>query len=169
MEKQRTGFTVVELLVYIAILTMAIGAVITLILAGTEIVGRLKVMQDVRESGMVSLERMSREIQRSHDIIETSSTFGSSPGSITLLADNEADEEYETEFTVENGELVVYKDGVLQGSLVTDTVEVDSLEFEHVTHGVTESVKIELILSSRDADPERIDSFYTSALLRGSY
>lgn len=169
MQKLRTGFTLMELLIYIAVLTMAIGAIIALIISGMEIINRIKIVHDVRSSATMSLERMTREIQASDEIDTVSSSFDTSPGSIVLLSEDDSGVVTETEFTVESGEIVVYKDGVLRGSLVSESIEMDSLVFRHITHGATESVKIEATFSARDADPDRTDTFYTTVLVRGAY
>ena len=163
------GFTLAELLVYIGIMALALTAIVVLLINATHIVRRVQESNDVRTSATVALERIGREAKRAVSVSIAESTLGTNPGVLALHSRDDAGNPLHVRFTRDGaGGLTIFYDGVSRGSLVSGSVSVSEIVF-HRTHNIrSESVRIQLTLSHRNA-PERRETFFTSAVLRGSY
>lgn len=166
---QNKGFSVVELLVYIAIMTLVLTSIVVLLVNATKILTRVKEIKEIRTSALVSFERMTREIKEAKSVTLAESALGTNPGSLTLQSSDDTGTPLEVKFALnDDGDLVLYYDGVSRGSLVSSDVSVDDIEFYRIDDSVSESVRIKLTLTHKDV-PEKPETFYTTVLLRGSY
>lgn len=164
-----SGFTLVELLVYIGILTLALVSVVVLLTNATRIVNRVKEVKEVRTSALMVLGRLEREIKKATDVVLAESVLGTTPGSLTLSSVDEVGNPREVMFALnEDDELAVYYDDSLWGSLTSEDVDVDEIRFYHVDNVLSESVVVRVTLSHENA-PVKTESFYLTAVLRGSY
>jgi type II secretory pathway pseudopilin PulG len=166
---QNRGFTLAELLVYIGIMTLALAAIVVLLVNATTIVRRVQESNDVRTSAIVSLERIGREAKRAISVSTAESTLGVHPGVLAFHSRDDAGNLLHVRFAPDGaGGLAIFYNGVSRGSLVSSSVSVNEIIF-HRTHNIrSESVRIRLTLSHRNA-PERPVTFHASAVLRGSY
>jgi len=164
----KRGFTLVELLVYISIMTLALVSIVVLLTSATRIMNRVKEVKEVRSSALISLERMEREIKNATSVVVGESDLGTTAGSLTLQSADELGNPLEVSFDLEGGDLLLYYDDVSRGSLFSENVSATELEFYRVDNTLSESVKIKLTLSHDDA-PTKEETYYLTAVLRGSY
>lgn len=165
----RFGFTIAELVVYIGILTLGLVAVVTLLTNSAKIMQTVHAEKEVRTSAMAVLERMAREIKNSDGVVLSESRFGESSGELVLLSRFIDDNPRKVSFRVnESDELEIFYDDIFSGILTSAGAAVESLVFEHSKHGVSESVRIELVLYAKK-QPAKKTRFYSTAVLRGLY
>lgn len=163
------GFTLVELLVYIGILTLALVSIVVLLTNATKIVNRVKEVKEVRSSALMVLGRLDREIKKASSVEVADSVLSTTPGSLTLSSVDEAGNPREVLFALnEDDEVAVYYDGSLRGPLTSEEVVVDEIRFYHVSSVLSESVVVRVTLSHENA-PTKTETFYLTAVLRGSY
>jgi type II secretory pathway pseudopilin PulG len=166
---QSGGFTLVELLIYIGILTLALVSIVVLLTNATTIINRVKEVKEVRSSALLALERMSREIKGAEAVVVAESTFGQNPGVLTLQSSDADENPREVMFGLDgSNNLTLYYDGSSRGSLISETVVVEEIEFYRVDNILSESVTIQLTLSHVDA-PTKTETFHLTSVLRGSY
>lgn len=164
-----TGFTLVELLIYIGILTLALVSIVVLLTNATKIVNRVKEVKEVRSSALMALERMDREIKKASNVVVAESVLGATPGSLTLQSVDEVGNPREIMFALSgDGDLLLYYDGSSRGALTSEEVVVDEIEFHRVDNILSESAVVRMTLSHRNA-PSKTETFYLTAVLRGSY
>ncbi len=164
----RAGFSLVEAIIYIALLV----AIVTLAIATT--VGMVRTQRSVRshvllqESAVTSLDRMVREI---HDAIsvDPTSTLGSNPGRLLLNSADSSNNARTVEFYVNNGRLSMRENGAAVGALTSTNVTVSNLIFRFIDTTKSDAVKIEMTLIAGTSTEQKIESFYTTAILRSSY
>lgn len=158
----KKGFTLVELIVYIGVMTLALASIVVLLTNATQIVGRIKEAKEVRASALVALERLDREIKNAGSVLTATSD------TLTLQTVS-AGEPATLSFSVDgNDSLILAQDGVSRGSLLSDMVRVDELEFYAINNTISESVTVELVLSHVNT-PTKTERFYLTSVLRGSY
>lgn len=116
------------------------------------------------------MERISREIRNASSIDVANSSLGSSPGVLQLNSVDELGNSQTVKFNVSGGELVISYNGVSIGNLLGNNISVSSLIFRRIgTTASGEAVKIELILQDNKSQDLKIENFYNTIVLRGSY
>ncbi|HJN62668.1 MAG TPA: type II secretion system protein [Candidatus Paceibacterota bacterium] len=163
------GFTLIEMIVYVAILSIVFVLIINTLLIITRSYKSIKLTNDINNSASISLERIIREVRAAESVNTSSSILGSNPGKLVLNTTNNLGAPLVLDFYVENNSLKLNKNAVLSGVLTKDNVEVTGLIFRHITSSSSQAVKIELTLTGTERNTTKIDSFYSTAVLRGSY
>lgn len=160
----KKGFTLVEMLVYMAVLVLIAGALVTTFLSLNTVLLRNATERTLTHAATVSLERMVRDM-RSADTVNTGlSTLGTSPGTLALT-----DGATTTRFYISSGRLVVSVNGVELGPLTPEEVTVEDLIFQRYVGATTEMVRASLTLSVSSKAASSTRTYYGSGVLRGSY
>jgi type II secretory pathway pseudopilin PulG len=159
--KTRNGFTLIETILYSAIIAVASIYIIGSILILTKIFGDIRLRSSINISARTAMERMIREI-RSAESIDTASIFGSHPGYLKLNTLDNLGNPTSIEFFLGGTSLMV-KEGTSQPeSLTASNINVLNLVFRQISVATTtKAVKIELEIS--------LEKFYDTAILRKSY
>ncbi|MDP3735642.1 MAG: hypothetical protein Q8R39_04420 [bacterium] len=166
----KLGQTLIELLVYAALVVIIGGIVTTMLVAMQRAIAQTLVARRVQATAAVVLERIVRDARVAHDIDELASTLGVHPGRVTLLVRDEGggpDVAYAFEAVA--SALEVRRNGVLEGSLTPDTVSVANLVFREVVTPVSEALRIELTLHAEQGRASSTEKFYVTTVLRDSY
>jgi Tfp pilus assembly protein PilW len=165
--KQR-GFTLVEAIIYVALLVLVVTVVIVSIVAMVRSQRNVKNHILIQESVAVSFDRMIREI---HDAIsvDISSSLNTNPGRLILNGVDSTGDSRVVEFYVNGGRLVMREDGSDVGPLTVSGVTINNIVFRHIDTASTDAVKIEMTLSSGTGGEAKSESFYTTGVLRSSY
>jgi len=162
--QNKKGFSIVEIMVYLAIFTALSILVINSFIVILSSFNTTNMNRKLLESGVVSMERISREIRQAESV-DASSTQ-------TMLVLNSHDNsgtDMIIKFIDENGELNLYKDNTLQGNLLGDNLSVTNLVFNRITTTVSQAVKIKMTLQYSGGHKTKIENFYDTVILRGSY
>ena len=165
----RRGFTLVEIIIYIAFFAMLSLLAVEATLVVMKSFHTLRLTQSVNQSATVALERLSREIRNEYDFDVAQSTFGTSPGRLTLKTKDALGANTTMEFYMDATNQLRLKDGgVDKGALVTKSVTVTNLVFRSITMTSSKAIKIEATLQdSRSATTQTV-KFYDTIVLRGS-
>lgn len=158
------GFSLIEMLVYMAVLILAISASVNIFLSLNTVLVRNATERALTHSASVTLERIIRDL-RSADIVDlTPSIFDVSPGVLTLIQGATT-----TVYTLDAGVVIATVNGTPFGLLTGEGVVADSLIFTRYTTGDTELIRVALTLSTHAKAASSTRTFYTSGVLRGSY
>ncbi len=162
----KSGFTLVEMLIYIGLLILISVSALSLLLTLRTLLDEYRADQHLTESAQAVLERVLYDL-RSADQIDTtdpSVVMVNTPGHLVLTRDTTV-----TEFYVSSGRLMVSVNSVELGPLTKETVEVDELRFLPYDNGVTNAVKVVFRLTSTVGDATATANFNGTAVLRGTY
>jgi prepilin-type N-terminal cleavage/methylation domain-containing protein len=159
------GFTLTEMLIYVSILSMLMVVVISTLVTMTRSYNTLKVSKRLNHAAVASMERITREIRGAQSISIAQSTFDAHPGRLYLQTASATT----TEFFLDGGILKLNQNGSYVGPLTSDEVQVTSLKFGRITTANSEAVRIDLTLESTVGNKTEIETFYGTAVLRGSY
>lgn len=163
------GFTLVEMLFYIALLSLVLLAVTETLIVMTRSYGALRAAQRIEEEAGFALERMVREIRDASRITDAGSVFGSHPGTVLLTTTTASGAARTVEFYLDSGTLMLKEDGAVTGALTSARTGVTNVIFRKITTARSKAVKIELTLTSGTGSAARSESFYATAVLRDSY
>lgn len=163
------GFSLVETLLYTAVLSLVLLVVAETTIAVIRSTRTLRVAWRIERDAGFALERMVREIRDAESVNLGQSVLGAHPGALALNTTNTSGEARAVLFSLTNGALYLTEDGVVVGPLSSEEVTVSNLIFRHILTGHSEGVKIELALSSGSGGALRTENFYATAVLRDSY
>lgn len=160
----KRGFSLVEIMVYLSVTTLVAGALVTTFLSLDTVLLRNKTDRALAESARVSLERVVRDTRAAQAVNTGLSTFGAPAGALALTEGATT-----TRFYVAGESLVMSVNGVEIGPLTSSEVTVQSFVVTRYVASTTEMVRTALTLSASSKAASSTRTFYSSAVLRGTY
>ena len=158
------GFTLVEILVYMAIFILVSTSAIGLLFSLDDLFTQYKLKQALLESGTNIMERLLIEVRESDSVSLADSVLTSSDGTLTL------DKATETIKFIKNGNnLELNRDGVFEGNLNSSNIEILGATFYQYEQNGVELVRVKLDLRSTIEDQSEEWSVSGGAIIRGSY
>ncbi len=158
------GFSLIEVLVYISILTLVLSIIIGSLITMAQIQERVIAGKAVDRSAVVALDRLLREVRLSDSIDIANSVFDVSA---SVLSVEREDVSGLLKFYVLNDVFYLEKEGETY-QLINKKVVVEDFFVNRVSSGESEAVRINLVLSYPYSDGSVEQSFYVTAILRGS-
>lgn len=162
-KNKKEGYALLELLFYIsffAVLSiLVINAMIIMIRSFHETALKVELIQNSS-----IMERISREIRNSYDIDVTSTTTH-----LKLNTRDSGGNNKIVEFKFINSNIELWDAGVNIGNLNTSKIVITGLTFTQINTVEGKAVKIVLSLRSSDDNLARVQDFYNTIVLRGSY
>lgn len=163
------GFSLIEIVVYVSLFSTLSVVVMSSLFSTIKAFNELRISRDINDSSVIIMERLTRDIKSATTIDLTNSTFGATPGRLTLNTRNASGTAMIVEYYVAASQLRVNENGIDIGSLMSVKTKVDGLVFYQINQGSTVGVKTELHLSSSRGAASEVDHFYNTSILRGSY
>ncbi len=163
------GVTLVEVLLYSALLAVLSVALINCLLVMLRSYTETRVNDDLLESAQVSLERISREVRSGTGADTATSVFGTSPGILKINTTDSGGTAKTEQFDVSSGALRFTDNGTLSGNITGAHVSVTSLIFRNITTTAGSAVRIELTLRSLRSSSNKSITVYDTIAFRGDY
>lgn len=159
------GFSLVEVLVYMTVLTVVISILVASLTLVAEFQERVAAGKAVDRSAAVALDRIIREVRLSDSIDMVGSVLDEPDGVLVLQRDGVGT----TTFSVsEEGELYVNKNGI-ESRLTHRRAEIVTFMITELESGFNGALRVELLIRSSYSDGYIEQTFYSTALLRGAY
>lgn len=169
MDKNR-GSSLLETLIYAAILGMVAVFATGSILAMMKSYSSVKMSRDLNFSASAAMERMANEIRLANGIDDAGSSFATSSGKLKLNTIDDLGVPTTVEFFLSGAGIFVKEGGGAPEALTASSTEITSLVFNEITSStVSKAVKISLIAKAKGSRMEKTENFYNTAILRGSY
>lgn len=164
--KTKSGFSLVEMIIYVSLLVVIFLIVVNTILSFTGSYQSLRAMRVLDHSSVSAMERMTRDI-RSATIVDTgNSTLGSNPGVLTLTT-TLGSVSTTTKFYLQSGVVKVDVNGVYSGPLTLADTSVTNLVFTKLTSSISSAVKIDLTISATVGTTTKTRKYHSTVILRG--
>jgi Tfp pilus assembly protein PilE len=161
--KKNSGYTIIELLFYIALFSVLSVVVINAMLTMAKAFKETAIQAELVQSGTI-MERMSREIRGAYDIDPTSTSTD-----LKLNTKDSGGANKTVELLLSGTNLELIENGTLTGNLNTSKINVTAVTFTQITTTQGKAVKIFLTIRSVDDILARTQDFYDTVVLRGSY
>lgn len=159
--KRKKGFSLIETLVYIAIVVSMTVLVVSIFISTAKAINVLTISRNINNSALSSMERLTRDIKEASDIIVASSTLNVHPGVLALQKSATT-----TEFYLVGDVLFVKENNIEIGPLTQQGASITNLVFNMLDNGTTKGVKIEMTISDSYKDIVKTKTFYSFAVLR---
>jgi prepilin-type N-terminal cleavage/methylation domain-containing protein len=161
------GFSLIEMLVYLTILSLVFIVIVNTMLSFTTSYRTLSAHRIIEHSAMSSLERMTRDIRSATSIDSANSTFGSTTGMLTIVSTHNS-VSTTTKFYLDTGKLKVDVNNTYLGPLTTTNVTVTDLTYTLLTGSTTIAVKIDMTLQSTNGSFIKTNTYHSTVVLKES-
>lgn len=169
LSKNKKGFTLVEMVIYMGLLALLVVVVITMLVSIVKSQRNIKSHLAIEETVVVSLDRMIREIRNAKSV-DISSILGTNPGHLILNTTDSGGNPKTVEFYLESGVLKMEENTVVSGPLSRSDVTISSLMFWLIDNQKADAVRITMTVNANQPDGSvHTENFYATAILRGSY
>ena len=162
-DKKKNGYALLELLFYVAFFVTFSLIVINAMIVMTKSFRETSIQGELVQSGAI-LERISREIKQAYGIDPASTA-----DDLKLNTKNDAGANKTVEFLLSGSNLQLLENSVLIGNLNAPNIIVTGLTFTQITTVKGKAIKIVLSIRSSNDSSARVQYFYDTVVLRGSY
>ncbi len=165
-KKFNKGYSLVELLIYVGILSMVTSVVVMMLFSFSKSYRSVSAMRLAENSAIYSMERMVRDTMSASSVDIANSVLGTSPGVLTLIETNGV-VSTTTKFYVDSGVLKIDVNGVYLGPLTSSRSSVTNLVFRSMSNDISNAVKIDLSVRGVSGDAVKDKTYHTTVVLRG--
>ncbi|MEK7535475.1 MAG: type II secretion system protein [Patescibacteria group bacterium] len=162
------GFTLIELVVYTAIVAVIFALVLTGMIGLYRSSRVARLSRTVNISAVTALERISREVRDAGTVMTASSTLNTNPGVLTIETDNASTTGGAYTFSVSSGRVQI-ADNTSTQFLTSSDVNVSELTFWLATSTNGEAVRVKIIAAPVASSTLPARTFYSTTVLRESY
>lgn len=159
--KKNGGYSIVELIFYVALFSFVSLAVINSILTMTKSFKETGTYAEVMKGGDI-MERISREVRRATGVASIS------VNDLKINTKNDAGVAKTMEFILDNSNVQLFENDVFTGNLNTDNLTISALTFSQIITTKGMAIKITLTVNSK-SKIDSSESFYSTIVLRGDY
>lgn len=163
-KEAHSGFTLIEMLVYLSLLILISVVGVTTILSFNEVLSELRLKRMVTDTANVALERVVRESLSASSVNTGGSTLDGRFGVLALTTPDDP-----LIFSLSGGVLELI-DGSNPPITLTDSeVTVTGFWVHHYLAGETEFIRVRIAVTASAGDMTVAETFYSGVVLRGSY
>ena len=162
------GFSLVELILYTAILSIVVSA---LTMTGVSLLKTFAYMQasaDVAETATVALERITREIRFAYNVDTGASSLLTDPGMLVLETTDDSGNLTSVTVTLSGGRMYISEGGGVPSPLTRGSVTVTHLTFTHTVGTNTQAIRIDMTVERAIRDTTIVKEYRTFAVLDAS-
>ncbi len=165
---RKKGFTLLELVMYVALfMVLSLVAFDSVVTMGKAFVA-VRMNRSETSAAIAVLERVGREVRSASYLDDAASTYDVASGRLTV-ARSSGSATTTTSFVLTNGRITVSENGATSVPLSDPSVSVESFLVRKAAASTTRAVKIELGLRHARTATSTLETFSTTALLRGTY
>lgn len=150
--KNRRGFSLIELVVYVGVITILTSAIVLFAMWTIQVAAKIKINYALTNNARRAMEIMTYEIKKSKSIYTPTSIFGASPGHLSLEQTATSSPQETTtfiDFFLCGQNLCEKKEGQNPVALTNDQVKITNLSFTQLSNSSTApSVQISFRLES---------------------
>lgn len=163
----RNGFSLVEMIMYVSIVTIFASGLIVSVISLIETRAMLDGREEITYSETLALERISREIRRASSVDTVLSVFNTSPGTLILETTDSLGNPTVITVNVTGGTLFLQEGSGTPSALTTASIQITNLVFTHFTNTNTEGVQIEMTVQKTVQGEVVTKDYRTFVILRG--
>ncbi len=164
--KNKRGFTLIEMLIYIFILILMLGVIMNITISVINSGKIVKALRNIENSTLTSFERISRELRQAESVNLSSSVLSVHPGHLVLVGTDDFGAPRTVEFRLSGNVLMLRENGIDVGALTEPNTRVTELIFRRFVNSNSEGIRTEITLESGTSTSYRSSKFYYSAIIR---
>lgn len=159
--KFEKGFTLIEVIIYTAIIGLVLTSIISLTLSFTFVKNKSYAIQEVNNSLRLGLDLMSQKIKSAQDVNLVDSIFNSDPGTLSLAMADADKNPTIINLNQDDGVLQI-KEGAFDPVYITgNKIKITNLTFSSATASSSKESIVIMLTASYQGDSK--DFFYTQS------
>jgi hypothetical protein len=159
----------IETLFYAALLAFLVFALVRFLLPLSASFRTVSSLSSTDASAQSALEKITRETKDAKSVHISGSVFDASPGDLILDTTDDAGNATTVEFFLSGTTLRQKLNGTDVGPLTSSTTRITNLVFRHIATAQSHAIRVEMTIEGGQGASYVTRSFYTTAVLRGSY
>lgn len=168
-QNQQHGLTLVEMLVYVAVLVLVFGVLIQSFLTLSEAYLTIRIEQKLHAAGLSVVDRLNADLRGGIVLDDVNSVYDVHPGKLSMTTAVATTTTSVHEIYVENGRVVVDVDTVREGPLTPDDITVTDLVFERIDTINSVAVRYDVTLAYATASATTSMTLHNTIVMRGTY
>lgn len=173
-KRTKTGISMLELIIYVGMLSMFMVLLIAVLLRVVSTYGRVRAQREVVSNGRLVIEQVLQLVSGGQAVYGPASVFGSNAGQLSIVTTAESQPEESVnriDFWLDNGRVWMHKEGSATTSVTSPSVRVNQLRFDQISQSLgREAVMITMqITGVGDAQFTASSTLRATAVLRGTY
>ena len=167
--KQR-GFTLLEMFIYISLLSIITIAVINVFFSETNAWANARAERNASDAGRLIMERIVQEVKLARSVNTSASILGAPSGKLVLETFESVTSTVPSTLEIFlDGQELKLKKGTESSVSLSGSARVQELIFHHLTSPESQAVRILLTVEVSQGRFSKTKTFTTAAVLRGSY
>lgn len=168
-----TGFTLLEIIIYMGLLSMIVVFIINSLVQVGGTYNRLRAEREVVSNARRLFESVNKTIAESKEVYDPTSRFNQDAGQLSLISAASTTPEHTSsfiDFWIDNGLFMIRREGSQAIILSSPSVRVQKFKVEKIMQGLgRESVKIILGVEYMHPNYAASTTLNSTTALRGSY
>jgi type II secretory pathway pseudopilin PulG len=166
----KNGFTLIETLIYIAIIGGVVATFVSFSMSITQSRDKTYVVQEVQANSRTALDYITKKIRMASSVNTSTSVFDTDPGYLSLAMTSSTLNPTNIGLSADDGVLQIREGGSASTTVTADELKISNLVFTDLTASSTrENVRVQMtteFVSSDSADFDFSQSVQTSVSLR---
>lgn len=175
--KHEEGFTLVEMLVYIAIVSIVAGVLTTILISNLQVYDKSQARQNVLNNAYDALRIISEEIKYAKSIYTLTSVLANDAGQLSLettLNPPAGEAVGYVDYYMDNGRIYEKREGLSALPLTSERVFVERLRFERnvattTKDSISTTIQARINTQSTAVEDQARVTLTSTASLRGAY
>ncbi len=167
------GLTLIETVVYVALLSVIAALVIQFMISLSVAYGRAAAEREVISQGRLLVQTINRMLGEARETYPPTSRFNTAAGQLSYLANTPTNAQHQTHYAdlwLENGQLLFREEGTGTSALSAPSVRVTRFRIERFLQGpVREAVRILMDIEYANPRYSASTTIETVAAMRGNY
>jgi prepilin-type N-terminal cleavage/methylation domain-containing protein len=158
------GFTLIETLIYIAIIGIVISSFVGFSVSVSDSRGKTYVVQEVQANMREALNTVLVALRESNDVNTAASTFGTDPGFLSLSMASSTVNPTTIGLDSDNGVMGIKRGSSATTSVTSSEVNITNLVFTNLTSSTTrENIRMEIKVEYNNTSTSSIYNYVQSA------
>lgn len=161
------GFSFVETIIYIGLMTVILFTLISLIESASTTYLILKSSRSIERSAINIIDNLNNQVRISSKIDIPNTAFDNASGSIALITYDDVGNSTTTKIHLLNSQVVMSQNGVVLGPLSLSDVRVTEMIFRNMSTSTLNGFKVEMTIDNGTSSARYMsENFYNSYILR---
>lgn len=163
------GYTLAELVVYVGLVAVLLGVVLSTAFSMSSIYKRSRAYLDINSAAITAFSKFSRDIRRATSVDTVNSSLGSPAGRLVLLMKRSDGTNDSATYYLSESRVKLDENGSLSGDVTQSNMAVSNLTFRKFGNASTTAIRVEMTLAPTASTSVPALNFYGTYVLRGSY
>jgi hypothetical protein len=162
------GFSLIEILLYASGMIVLVSVLILMTIQVYRIYGEVTVGPRVDRAGILTLDKIIKDIRSGKNINLSQSVMGSPDGTLYIVS-SENSSNVNKIYDLDNGRITYREDAGSLNFVTPSDMNITKFQMKYMTTPISEGVRVEITITYKDGTEIKTKEFSGFAVLRQSY